>query len=305
MRIADERTDPAFNLAAEEWLMDVKEPVLRLWRNAPCLVAGRHQILCREADLPEAARRGLPVLRRDSGGGTVYHDLGNLNFTILAPPGERASIDFDRMTGPVLSALASLDIPAEHGGKGALYCRERKLSGGAAHLKKGRLLYHGTLLFSADLAALARLLAVPGECVESRAVRSEPRPVANLAALFPERFASIHAFADAFGNALAEALGLSREPVRAFSEQEATAIETISAIYPSAAWNSGNSPDYRAATRGGFSLTVKEGKIMEVTGSAASPALVGALSGLWHDVAAVREALAGIGSPVPPEAFFP
>jgi lipoate-protein ligase A len=305
MRIADERTDPAFNLAAEEWLMGMGEPVLRLWRNSPCLVAGRHQILCREADLPEAARRGIPVLRRDSGGGTVYHDLGNLNFTILTAPGEKPSIDFDRMTGPVLAALAALGIPATHGGKGALFCEGKKISGGAAHLKRGRLLYHGTLLYSADLAALARLLAVPGERVESRAVRSEPRAVANLAELFPGRFASMQTFADAFGEALARELGLSGEEVRDFSEDEAAAIETLAAKYRSAEWNVGNSPDYRATTRGGFLLTVKEGKIVEVAGPAASPVLSAELAGVWHDVASVAQALAGIGSPVPPQAFFP
>jgi lipoate-protein ligase A len=305
MRIADERTDPAFNLAAEEWLMGLEEPVLRLWRNSPCLVAGRHQILCREADLPEAARRGVPVLRRDSGGGTVYHDSGNLNFTILTAPGEKPSIDFARMCAPVLAALSALGIHAEHGGKGALFCEGRKISGGAAHLKKGRLLYHGTLLFSADLAALARLLAVPGERVESRAVRSEPRVVANLAELFPGRFASVKTFADAFGDALARELGLSGEEVRAFSEEEAAAIETLAVNYQGKEWNCGNSPDYRAFTRGGFSLTVHEGKIAAVEGAAASPTLSDTFANCWHDMAAVAEELERIGSSLPPEAFFP
>jgi lipoate-protein ligase A len=305
MRIADERTDPAFNLAAEEWLMGAEEPVLRLWRNSPCLVAGRHQILCREADLPEAARRNVPVLRRDSGGGTVYHDMGNLLFTILTAPGEKPSIDFDRMSAPVLAALSALGIPAEHGDKGALFYQGKKISGGAAHLKKGRLLYHGTLLFSADLAALARLLAVPGERVESRAVRSEPRAVANLAELFPGRFASVQDFAEAFGDTLARELGLSGEAVRAFSEDEAVAIETLAAKYRSAEWTLGNSPDYRAFSRGGFLLTVHEGKIAAVEGEAVSPALSDALANCWHDMEAVAEALAKIGSPLPPEAFFP
>ncbi len=293
MLILDPETDPVFNLAAEEYILrELDGPVIRLWRNRPCIVMGRHQIPCMELNLPLADELGVPFLRRISGGGTVYHDLGNLNFSLIAPLEKGLGMDFERQLGPILAALTRLGLGVEHVGRGEVRMGGRKISGNAAYLWQGRCLHHGTLLFDADLGRLHELLDSPGVGDwTARSVRSVRSPVTHIASEARGLFANI----DAFTKALAAEL-CKGEQGRSFSPAERQRIGEIAACrYATREWNLGEAPTYtlqrELAGLGSLQLEVREGRLKNV--SLAGRPLT-ALEGCWHDVESVRSALEGL-----------
>lgn len=171
-------TDPWDHLAREEiWLDEAEVPTLLLYTNSSCVVLGKHQNPLREVILEEAARRRVPLLRRASGGGTVWHDEGNLNWSLLLP-----KIGYDRLgvTRAVAEALEPLGVFLEIGDKGDLFLDGKKVSGAAYLHRRDRVLHHGTLLCRARLADLHGVLGPTGSLVEWVGVASRPMPVANL-----------------------------------------------------------------------------------------------------------------------------
>ncbi len=192
--IADDgEREPRRNLAIDEALARTTgpEPILRLWRNDRCVVLGRFQVAAAEVDLIEAERLGAPVCRRFSGGGAVYHDSGNLNVSLAAPRdhafvADRVGGGLAGLYGAVLEPLAvaaqGLGIPALTARRG-LFVDDRKLGGVAAWVGGRRILVHATLLIDADLEALRRVLAGPGDPGNARweRTKSERVPVTSLA----------------------------------------------------------------------------------------------------------------------------
>lgn len=172
-------TDPAHNLALEKELLAGREgDFLLLYINSPCVVVGRNQQPEAEADVEWCARAGVPVLQRVTGGGTVWHDEGNVNFAFIETVGRASALD-DKPFGPVISALHEMGVEAVAGGRGELLVADKKISGTASCVVKGRRLFHGTLLFDADLDAMRRALDGNPE-KRGRKVASVPSPVANL-----------------------------------------------------------------------------------------------------------------------------
>lgn len=172
--------DPWEHLAREEqWLdtLTLGESVLLLYVNSPCVVLGKHQNPLREVRLAEADRRGVALVRRASGGGTVWHDEGNLNWSWLGPKDayERSAVSFT-----VAEALRSLNRDAEVGDKGDLFVAGKKVSGAAYLFRRDRVLHHGTLLCQARLDDLRGVLGPTGTLEEWIGVASRPMPVANL-----------------------------------------------------------------------------------------------------------------------------
>lgn len=182
------RTDvmePWRNLAAESVLLSgeaPRRPILYLWSSCPSIVIGKNQNPWRECRVADAERDGVLVVRRFSGGGAVYHDEGNLNYSFLLP---RTAYAPERQFGAVLSALASLGIRAEVRDRNSLYVGDSKVSGTAFCLRGEGALQHGTLLVSADLDRLRRYLGPSPGRFTTKAVASNPAPVANLSALAP------------------------------------------------------------------------------------------------------------------------
>jgi len=294
MLILDHDTAPAFNLAADEFLLrEVEEPVVRLWRNSPCVVVGRHQIPCMEVNLMEAYRRDIPVHRRISGGGAVYHDLGNVNFSIIAPLEKGKGIDFERMLAPVIEALNALGIPARHLGRGDVRLGEFKISGNAAYLWRGRCLHHGTLLFDADLDALEALLDVQAEQEwQGRSVRSIRSRVVNIDPFVTERFANTPAFMNSLAQELGHIYGTDHHAPRAFSEAEKERIGTLrNSKYATPEWICGAAPAYRLERmlddqHTALHLSVRNGQIESVELSEDKEenlSLCKTLKGCWHD----------------------
>ncbi len=174
-------TDPFFNLAAEEYLFrNYKEDVIMLWRNTPAVIIGKHQNPYREVNLAFAREIHLPVIRRISGGGAVYHDLGNLNFTFIRTGQAGDLVNYWAFLDPLVSILNSWQIPCELSGKSDLMIRNRKISGNSQHVFKNRVMHHGTLLYTSDLETLSRALRNKTTRYRDRSIRSNRAPVANI-----------------------------------------------------------------------------------------------------------------------------
>ncbi|MDR0466533.1 MAG: lipoate--protein ligase family protein, partial [Deltaproteobacteria bacterium] len=184
--IWNSRTSPSFNLAAEERLLRAgSEDVFMLWRNAPALIVGRHQNTLAELDLDFARERGIAVLRRISGGGAVFHDPGNVNFSFVRLGRNEGGLDFARFTGPVLAALRAMGVECEFDGRNDLVAAGRKFSGNAQHIERDRVLHHGTLLFDSRLEDMAGALRPDPLKFRDKAVKSVPARVGMLKEQLP------------------------------------------------------------------------------------------------------------------------
>lgn len=177
----NDSTDPWYNLAFEEHIFrTVRETdVFLLWQNSPCVVAGSAQNLCREVRPALLRRLGVPMLRRVSGGGTVYHDLGNVNYSVITA--QTGPTDYAKSLAPVVDALSRIGVPARMRGVCDLAVGERKISGSAQRSADGRLLHHGTLLFETDLDMLERITSRgKNEHVQSKGTPSAVSAVTNI-----------------------------------------------------------------------------------------------------------------------------
>lgn len=173
-------TDPYLNLAIEEYLFDTsRDDVFILWQNSPTVVIGKNQNAHSEINEEYLKKNNILVARRITGGGAVYHDLGNLNYTFIS--GQRSEgIDFKYFTKPITDALFSLGIKAELSGRNDIMIDDKKISGNAQHTKNGRVLHHGTLLFDSDLSVLSSVLNVDEEKIKAKALKSTRSRVTNI-----------------------------------------------------------------------------------------------------------------------------
>jgi lipoate-protein ligase A len=176
-------TDARVNLALEEHVFRNKptdDDCLLFYVNAPSIIVGRNQNTIEEIDPDVVTARGVRVVRRISGGGAVYHDLGNLNFSMMTPYVAGHFNRYDRFTGPVVEVLRALGVPAELGGRNDILAGGRKISGNAQFATPTRMFSHGTLLLDSDLDDVtAALRPKPGK-VESKGVKSIRSRVANI-----------------------------------------------------------------------------------------------------------------------------
>ena len=147
-------TDPAYNLAFEEYVLThrMDGDYLILWQNDNTVVVGQNQNTAAEINRAFVEAHGVHVVRRTTGGGAVYHDLGNLNYTLIT--GQSGALDYDRCLAPVLRALNALGVPAQKSRTCDMTVDGKKISGSAQKIANGRVLHHGTLLFDADLTRL-------------------------------------------------------------------------------------------------------------------------------------------------------
>ena len=174
-------TNPYQNLAVEEYLFrHTDDDVFMLWQNEPTVVIGKNQNAYAEVDLSYAKEQGIHISRRITGGGAVYHDLKNLNFTFITSQEKAAVLDYAYFTEPIIRALAELGLSCSLSGRNDLECDGRKFSGNAQHAEGGRILHHGTILFDTDVSVMSKVLRVDREKLEVRAVKSHASRVVNL-----------------------------------------------------------------------------------------------------------------------------
>jgi lipoate-protein ligase A len=174
-------TDPYFCLATEEYLLkNYSEDIFMLWQSENAVVVGKHQNLLAEINYPFVRENNIALCRRISGGGTVFHDSGNVNFSFIKNVKSPAEISFKQFTASVVDALSKSGVTASTSGRNDLLIDGLKISGNAEHVYKNRVLHHGTLLFNSDLKNLGNAIkVVPGK-YESKAVQSNRSPVANI-----------------------------------------------------------------------------------------------------------------------------
>ena len=174
-------TDPYYNLAIEEYLFrHADTDIFMLWQNEPSVIAGKNQNVYAEADLSYAESRGIHICRRITGGGAVYHDLGNLNYTFISVGGDAKPLDFSYFAQPIRECLGDLGLKTNMSDRNDIECEGGKFSGNAQHAEGGRILHHGTLLFDTDFSVMERVLRVDKEKLAYRAVKSLRSRVINL-----------------------------------------------------------------------------------------------------------------------------
>ena len=185
--IVSDTTNPEANLTREKTLLTERSSgdVLFLYINAPAVIVGRNQLPEAEADLSYCRLHHIPIIKRISGGGTVYHDLGNINYAFISDAEKGKVLDRDFLA-PVVAALSSFGITAAPGPRKELLADGKKISGTASHISRGRQLFHGTLLFDTDLEKM-RLALNGDKSLRGKHVASVPGDVTNISELFAQK----------------------------------------------------------------------------------------------------------------------
>lgn len=181
-------TDPSWNLAMEQYVFDSlprDRMYFMLWQNDNAIIIGRHQNTLAEINIPYVQSHNIQVVRRLSGGGAVYHDMGNLNFTFICDVGSQESMDIHLYCQPIVELLREFNIPAQVSGRNDITVDGRKFSGNSQYLKKGRVMHHGTILFDSDLSVVNAALQVDPEKIRSKGVKSVRSHVTNLRPYLP------------------------------------------------------------------------------------------------------------------------
>ena len=235
-------TDAPFNLASEQFVFDAlprDRSWFLLWQNRSAVIIGKHQDTLAEINRPFVEAHGIQVVRRPSGGGAVYHDLGNLNYTIITDAGSTEKLDMSLFCQPVLRVLRALGVPAELSGRNDMTVDGKKFSGSAQYLRRGRIQHHGTLLFDSDLETVRQALQVDPDKIRSKGLASVRSRVTNLRPWLPEG-ADLPRFRELL---LREILRENPGEEYAFSPAELAQIEDLcQSRYRSWDWNYGVSP---------------------------------------------------------------
>lgn len=265
-----ENTVPYFCLAAEEYLLkNYSEDIFMLWQSHNTVVVGKHQNALGEINYRYVNENHTRVARRISGGGTVFHDHGNVNFTFIKNVSGPQEISFKRFTQPIVDALATLGITAVTSGRNDLLVDNRKISGNAEHVYKNRVLHHGTLLYNSDLENLGNAIrVVPGK-YRSKAVQSNRSVVVNISE-FIENPPSVNEFIALIMDFQTGAS--SENQIYRLAEDEISTIIKLSAEkFETYEWLFGYSPAYSFSNHDKWKdkeliihLNAEKGKITEL-----------------------------------------
>ena len=238
-------TDSRINLALEEYVFRHKPAgvdVLLFYVNAPSIIIGRNQNTIEEIDPDVVAARGIHVVRRISGGGAVYHDLGNLNFSVMTPNVTDRFNRYDHFTRPMIDVLRALGVPAELSGRNDILAGGRKISGNAQFARPDRMFSHGTLLFDSNLDDVtAALRPKPGK-VESKGVKSIRSRVANISEFLAEPI-TVTELRERILDAVFGTRDRAAIPTLELTDRDWAAVEELVASkYGTWAWNYGENP---------------------------------------------------------------
>jgi lipoate-protein ligase A len=243
--IINENNNPKYNLALEEYVFkNLDGEYFFLWQNEPTIVIGKHQNTISEINLDYVENKGIHVVRRMSGGGAVYHDLGNINFSFIQDKKELSDFDFSFFTKPIIDLLGELGIKAEFNSRNDLAIDGKKFSGNAQYIYKKKILHHGTLLFDSEMEELVNSLKVSKDKIESKGLKSIKSRVSNIKDHIGEN-SGIKEVSD-FKNALFEHMKNRMEEFEEYelTENDKNEIEKLkSEKYDKWEWNYGESPE--------------------------------------------------------------
>ena len=301
--------DPTWNLAFEEYcLTELTQfpKIMLLWQNDNAIIVGRYQIAESEINVEAAKAIGAKVVRRSTGGGTVYHDMGNLNYSFILPAGDRPKrVDISEVSRPMVNALNALGAPAEVKGRNDLVIDGKKISGTAQRYTQGRLLHHGTLLFDSDLTMLQSVLNVDRAKFVSKGVASVKSRVTNIKPHLAQENHDLKTFWEALLAAFEADGKLERyEP----TEDDLAKIRVLQETkYQAWDWSTGSAPAFEYSNSDRYTggklevrLDVKRGIIEacqisgDFLGLVELDDLVNAIIGTKYQPDAVREVLGAL-----------
>ncbi len=237
--------DPRINLAIEEYALkhlDINESYLLFYINKPSIIIGKNQNTIEEVNQDYVEQNDITVVRRLSGGGAVYHDLGNLNFSFITKDDGDSFHNFKKFTEPVVKALGKLGIQAELSGRNDIMAEGKKISGNAMFATRGRMFSHGTLLFNSEMDHIVSALKVKKEKIESKGIKSVRSRVGNIADFLKEPM-TIEEFRSFILTNIFE--GQSEIPEYVLTNEDWEKIHKISEErYQKWDWNYGKSPKF-------------------------------------------------------------
>jgi lipoate-protein ligase A len=262
-------TDPAYNLAFEEYVQTHRRSgnYLILWQNRNAVIIGRNQNAEEEINAAFVKQHGIQVIRRNTGGGAVYHDMGNLNYSFITDAGDIAQRSATQFTQPVVGALKALGMDAEASGRNDILISGRKVSGTAQHIIQGRILHHGTLLFESNPEMIAGALNPDPTKFQSKSVKSVRSRVGNIRAFLPSDMTM-----QAFWDYLKTALSADGILPTSLTADELAEIQKLKAEkYDTWDWNYGRSPKFQRKSKNRYAggaleihLSVAEGCIQQL-----------------------------------------
>ncbi len=306
-------TDPYINLAIEEYILNnfgENDTYLLFYVNEPSIIVGRNQNSIEEINTNYVEEKGIKVVRRLSGGGAVYHDEGNLNFSFITKDDGNSFHDFAKFTEPVVKALNNINVPAELVGRNDLLIKGRKFSGNAQFSTKGRMFSHGTLMLDSNIEHVVSALNVSQQKIESKGIKSIKSRVANIAEFLDEPI-SMNEFKELILKSIFEVDDIKDVPEFVLSEEDWNNIHEISKKrYQNWEWNYGKSPAYNIKSSHKFPsglldvrLDVKKGIIEnciiygDFFGLGDVSEIESKLIGVKHERSAVSEAIKDLDIP--------
>ncbi|NCB52022.1 MAG: lipoate--protein ligase [Clostridia bacterium] len=299
--------DPRFNLALEQYVFDEltkANEYFMLWQNDNAIIVGKYQNTIEEINTEYVVQKEIQVVRRLSGGGAVYHDRGNLNFTFISDAGNVEDLNFRVFCEPVIKALCQFGVTAHLSGRNDITIDGKKISGNAQYIKNGRVMHHGTILFDSDLSKVTASLKVSKDKIESKGIKSVRSRVTNLKPYLPNCITM-----EEFKKMLKEYMFKEVDGQYALSDSDFKRIEKIKKErYDLWDWNYGFSPNYsivkqRTVKNCGsiqLSMEVVDGQITEFAirgdffGSGDPDELSNHIIGRRPEACDLREALRGI-----------
>lgn len=237
-------TDPAFNLALEQYVFESlakNDEYFMLWQNDNAIIVGKHQNTNLEVDMEFVEKQGIKIVRRLSGGGAVYHDLGNINYTFIVDAKGSNTLDFALFCKQIVQVLATLGVKAEISGRNDITIGGKKFSGNAQYIKKGRIMHHGTIMFDSDLEVLTAALRVKNDKILAKGIQSVRSRVTNVREHLPAQV-SLAKFWDSLEHSLVVEQEMGRYQLTGI---DIAKIETLRLNrYETWEWNFGASPHY-------------------------------------------------------------
>ena len=295
-------TDPAFNLALEDTLFQSLQPGcpgwFLIWQNGPSIIVGRHQNTQEEINEEFVREAGISVVRRSSGGGAVYHDLGNVNFSFLVAVGKNDDTGFARFLSPIVGALADLGVRAEFSSRNDITVHGQKISGSAQRRNGHRMLHHGTMMVDLDTAVLTLALAGNPDKYTSRGVTSHRARVANLRDFLPQEWNC----AECMERVIRAMIRRCADSETTLTPAQTQAAEALAdAKYRLWDWNYGKSPEFTELRRKRFPFGAVECRLHVRNGFIQNCRLFGDFFAVENDIADLEALFAGIS--VSPQAI--